>query len=262
MLIDLDSGATEDVLGDDPSAGFDAALTGDGRGVVISTCADLDPSVGNSDHNLELFLYDRDSMAFRQITDSRGGSTACARRGSAFYEPDVNPDGTRLAFALLHGYPGPPRALRNDFAFATVRAVPSDDGNAPPTLEAPGAQRAEVHSLFDVRFIASDPDGDPLIRFAQLAPAVELPVNASFVEHYGDDPSQSAFFWVAGPDDVGEHVLRVGRSTAAAARRSAKCCSPCAAVSSSRATWRRSSPRSSNLPRRPAATPTRTVTPG
>jgi hypothetical protein len=209
-LIDLASGTTEDVLGDDPSAAFDAAITGNGRGVVISSCADLDPTVGNTDHNLELFLYDRDTATFRQITDSRGGPVACTERGGGVFAPDVNTDGSRLAFGLLHDYPGPPRTLRNDFAFATVRAVLADDANNPPTLDAPEAQRVEVYSVIDLRFVAGDPDADPLARFAQLDRVAELPVNASFVEEYGGDRSLSAFFWVAGPNDVGAHLLRVG----------------------------------------------------
>lgn len=58
-LVDLSTGEVRDPVvevGDFTS--FDSVVTGDGSGIVISTHADLDPSVGNADHNLELFHYD------------------------------------------------------------------------------------------------------------------------------------------------------------------------------------------------------------
>ena len=74
ILLDLETGELHDPVVDvGPYVTFDSVVTGDGQGIVISTQADLDPRVGNTDHNLELFYYDFATRTISQITETIGG---------------------------------------------------------------------------------------------------------------------------------------------------------------------------------------------
>ena len=74
-------------------AGFDSVVTQDGRGVVVSSEADLDPRIGNADHNMELFYYNVANQQVTQISDTTGGIAPSS--GSCYpFNPQVNRDGT------------------------------------------------------------------------------------------------------------------------------------------------------------------------
>jgi Tol biopolymer transport system component len=81
------------------SSSFKVSLNSDGTRVAFSSNRDLKGD--NADENDEIFLFDTDSMVLSQITDSTGDSTG---------RPDINSDGTKIAFQseddLTGGNPG------------------------------------------------------------------------------------------------------------------------------------------------------------
>lgn len=200
-VVDLDSGAQTQILTSPDVAQYDAVLAGDGSAIIISSCADLDPSVGNADGNTELFRYDLATQRVAQITDTRGGSGTCEQRDGYMYDPDVSRDGHRLSF-LAHG-----RSLRNGLAFAAVRTVPIAADNRPPSLSVSGALPVRIGGRVRIEVGAGDPDGDPVALFAEVDELPALPPNSSIGEH----PDHLWFEWrYTPPDSVGAHVLRVG----------------------------------------------------
>ncbi len=207
-LFDLASGAQTDLLGDHPAQTFDAALSGDGTVVMVSTCADLDPSVGNADGNNELFRLDLASGVIAQITDTRGGPVDCSDGGGQAYDPLVSTDGHILSFAAQDGdLAGPQRSERNGFAFGPVRAVPVVAGNTPPKLDIEGATARLPGGRFAMLARAGDRDGDIPVFFGQVG-AFGLPEDAEFRLDRNDP--RASFFWAPGAEDAGEHLLRIG----------------------------------------------------
>jgi YVTN family beta-propeller protein len=207
-LIDLTSGARRDLLGDNPAQSFDAALSGDGRSVIVSSCADLDPSVGNADRNDELFRLDLASGSFAQITDTQGGETKCELTRGAAYDPLVSRDGQQLSFVMLDASAaGAPRSLRNGFAFGAVRAVPIVDGNTPPKFELVGETTVLVGERLGLTLRSGDRDFDPLRFFAQMGEK-GLPDDVSFRLDLNDP--QAFLQWYPPADAAGEHTLRLG----------------------------------------------------
>ena len=100
-LMDLETGELRDPVVDvGDFTSFDSVITGDGRGVVISTQADLDPRVGNADHNMELFYYDLATGALTQITETTGG-IGRHPGGCPSYRPYVSQDASVI---LLNGF--------------------------------------------------------------------------------------------------------------------------------------------------------------
>ncbi|MFI5397569.1 MAG: hypothetical protein ACHQ9S_18690, partial [Candidatus Binatia bacterium] len=118
---------------------FDSAVTRDGSALIISTEADLDPRVGNADHNLELFYYDRATGQFTQISETLGG-IGSTPRGCASYIPRMSRDGGVLLFGFqrfsVEGcfLDGPQRNEADGFDFMLVRAVRKRPGNNGPVL--------------------------------------------------------------------------------------------------------------------------------
>lgn len=216
QLIDLPSGASQEILADPTSSALAAALSGDGASVVIASCADLDPAVGNPDFNEELFRYDLATRRFLQITDTRGGPQDCwARRGEPI-EPRVSRDAAVVAFrglgsgAATCGTPGAQRDAHSGFAFGDARAVRIDPGNTPPRLAVGRDVLAAVGDSLEVGATATDADGDRIAWFAELDALGELPANAAFEEPASAD-SAAVFRWHdTTPADVGAHELRLG----------------------------------------------------
>ncbi len=208
-LIDVDGGAVTDLLGDDPAQAFDAVVSGDGRSVIVSSCADLDPTVGNADANEELFRLDLASGRFTQITDTRGGAVGCERAGGKAYAPMVSTDASVVAFTPPPASSaGAYRSDRNGFLFGPVRAVPVVAGNTPPKLEIEGATTYLIGEYVRIAYRSGDRDGDAPALFGQLEDR-PLPAGAYFYSDRNDP--QGAFAWYyPGPDDVGEYHLRLG----------------------------------------------------
>ncbi|MEO8605270.1 MAG: beta-propeller fold lactonase family protein [bacterium] len=208
VVVDLANGVQRDVLAGNPAASTDAMMVGDGSGIVISSCADLDPSVGNDDGNPELFRVEFASGRIRQITDTIGGGNGCAlsgggRYGGGRFRPEVSRDGQVAAFNLK----GEQSDVRTGLRFGAVRAVPLVSGNAPPRLDAQGTLATLVNGYLEVSFSATDPDGDPVSLFAQMDGNPTLPYDSSFSAQW----LPAYFFWSAPPaDSIGQHTLMVG----------------------------------------------------
>lgn len=216
QLIDLASGASQEILADPAASALAAAISGDGAAVVIASCADLDPAVGNPDFNEELFRYDVATQRFTQITDTRGGPQDCwARRGDPL-EPRVSRDAAVIAFRGLGagpatcGDPGAQRDAHSGFAFGDARAVRIDAANTPPRLTIGNDVLAAIGAPIEIAASASDADGDRLAWFAELDALGELPATASFQES-PSGAGAAVFRWTGTtPADVGSHELRIG----------------------------------------------------
>lgn len=207
-LIDLATGVHADLLGDLPAQSFDAAVSGDGRSVIVSSCADLDPSVGNADRNDELFRLDLASGSFAQITDTEGGETRCERTRGAAYDPLVSRDGQQLSFVMLDASEaGPPRSLRNGFAFGAVRAVPIVDGNTPPKFALSGDTTVLAGERLSLVLRSGDRDVDPIRFFAQMG---EMGLREGVSFRLDRNDPQASVQWYPPLDAVGEHTLRLG----------------------------------------------------
>ena len=63
-------------------------------GRIFASTANLDPSVGNSDHNFDLFVYDKGTSKFIQITNTTVPSDSNLSQG----DPKFSDDGTRIVF--------------------------------------------------------------------------------------------------------------------------------------------------------------------
>ena len=102
LLLDLQTGDLQDpVIDVAPWPTYDSVVTGDGSGAVISTEADLDPRVGNADHNMDLFYYDFATRDVRQITETLGGIVPTSHSCES-YRPAVSSDG---GVVVLGGFP-------------------------------------------------------------------------------------------------------------------------------------------------------------
>lgn len=190
-LLDLTTGElTDPIAGIVDYPTFDAVITGDGASLVLSTQGDLDPQVGNADHNMELFLYDRAGGGFTQITETTGGIGADAG-GCPPYEPRVSFDGSALAFAgVVVGdldschIDASQRAEADGLVFRRVRAVRRRPGNHPPVLEPLEDARIVVGQPLVIPFAASDADGDPITFFAQVVNGNDVPPGAEVEDHH------------------------------------------------------------------------------
>ncbi len=207
-LFYLDSGATRELLPDVAADAYDAVLSGDGTAVLVSSCADLDPTVGNADGNHELFRLDLTSGALNQVTDTRGGAADCTSGGGEPYAPLPSTDGHIASIGGRDGSQyGPQRSERNGFAFGAVRTVPVVAGNTPPKLEVEGATAIAPGEYFSLLARAGDRDGEIPVLFAQVG-GLGLREGASFTLDRNDP--QARFVWRPTVDDAGEHLLRVG----------------------------------------------------
>jgi hypothetical protein len=190
---------------------FDSAITSNGDGVVISTQADLDPRVGNADHNLDLFYYDRTSRTSTQITETTGG-IASRPGGCPPYRPDLNTDASVLTFgfALFADencvLDGLQRNERDGFWFRFVRAVRKRPGNRGPVFAPPADVQVTAGTQLTLIFNASDADGDPISFFAQVKDGFDVPPGSEITDHHD---GTAAFSWPTRPEHAGEYLLRV-----------------------------------------------------
>jgi hypothetical protein len=215
-LVDLASGTSEQLLADPTSSALAAAISGDGTAVVIASCADLDPAVGNPDFNEELFRYDTATRRFSQITNTRGGPQDCYERFGDAIEPRVSRDASVVAFRGLGfgpatcGFSGAQRDVHSGFAFGDTRAVRLDPTNTPPRLDVGSDRLAMVGDAIEIAATAEDGDGDLIAWFAELDELGELPPTATFEEPASGETA-AVFHWTGTtPADVGTHRLRIG----------------------------------------------------
>jgi hypothetical protein len=190
---------------------FDAVVTGDGRGIVISTQADLDPGVGNADHNLELFYYDIQTGDFSQISETVGGIGKTPGNCPS-YNPYVSSDGQVVMFPFILfssercAIDGTQRHERNGFVFRSVRAVRIRAGNLGPDFTVPSDIEVFAGDALVLDLTASDPDGDPITFFAQLKDGIDVPPGSEMIDHHD---GTATFRWPTKPEHAGEYVLRV-----------------------------------------------------
>jgi hypothetical protein len=211
-LLNLRTGEFTDPLGGITAfPSFDSAISPNGTTVVVSTQADLDPRVGNADHNMDLFAYDRATARFTQVGETTGGITPGPGTCDA-YNPLVSADAGVVGFGFMT-VDAPPchieAAQRNEadgFVFHQVRAARKRPGNHPPILEPVGAVRVRAAQTLTVDFSANDPDGDPIVFFAQLVDGTDVP-SGSQIEDHRD--GTAVFTWPTKPENVGTYLMRV-----------------------------------------------------
>ncbi|MFI5364032.1 MAG: hypothetical protein ACHQ4J_00260 [Candidatus Binatia bacterium] len=211
-LLDLTSGELVDPLGGITSfPSFDSVVSGDGSAVVISTLADLDPRVGNADHNMDLFVYDLATQTFTQVSETTGGLVESSGVCDS-YDPPTSMDGSVVAFTFnVTSVPPcefamPQRNEADGFVFRRVRAVRKRLGNHPPQLQSVNAARVLGGGTLTLQFSATDPDGDPVVFFAQLAGGVDVPLGSTITDHHDGTATLS---WPTKPEQVGSYPLRV-----------------------------------------------------
>jgi Bacterial Ig domain/EF hand len=212
-LLDLETGAfVESVLGP-PGQGdqtFESIVTADGAHVVLASSADLDPRVGNADHNMELFILDRATGEVRQVTDTTGAIGV--QSGSCnFPEFDVNRDGGAIAVLYPSAggekcrYDGPPRHRSTGLYYRLTRIVKKRPGNQGPLWDPPAEATVDAGRTLTVDFAATDPDGDRLTFFAQAAGDIDLPRGASFEDHRD---GTARFVWPTRVEQAGAYQVR------------------------------------------------------
>lgn len=211
-LVDLHTGElTLPLVDTGDFTSFDSAVTGDGKGVVFSTQADLDPRVGNRDHNLELFFYDRETEEVTQITDTIAG-VGRTPGGCESYRPSISRDGSVMAFAFyrisVEGcfLDAAQRQATDDLNFGMVRAVRKRPGNQAVRLDRIVDPRLLAGTTLTMTFTAQDPDGDPVYFFAQTKGGMDVPSGSTITDNYD---GTATFEWKTRPTDVGSTVLRV-----------------------------------------------------
>ncbi len=190
---------------------FDAVISSDASAIVVSTQADLDPRVGNADHNMELFAYDTTSGEFTQITETTGGIGQFPG-GCGSYQPRVSTDAHAVAFFFAIGsgegcqLDGPQRNEADGFTFQRVRAVRKRPGNHGPVFQTTSSARAVAGETLTLQFAASDPDGDAIVFFAQEVGTTDLPRGSDMLDHRD---GTAILTWPTEPQDIGVHHLRV-----------------------------------------------------
>jgi Tol biopolymer transport system component len=212
-LMNLDSGELRDPVVDVGEwTSFDSVITGDARGVVISTQADVDPRVGNADHNMELFYYDLETETFTQITETTGG-IGRTPGGCESYRPYVSNDGSVLTFEGFQRFSleqckldGPQRNQGDGFWLRLIRAVRIRPGNRGPVFDRPEDQRIAAGDTLTLNLSATDPDGDPISFFAQVKGGFDVPPGSEITDHHD---GTATFRWPTRPENAGDWVLRV-----------------------------------------------------
>jgi hypothetical protein len=211
-LLDLAAGEIQDPVVDvGPFTTFDSVVTGDGRGIVISSQADLDPRVGNADHNMELFLYDRVSGEFTQISATTLGVGASPGRCPS-YAPYVSRDASVLMLPFYQRSIQPctldgwQRNERDNFAFRLARAVRVRPSNSPVRFEELSDEVVIAGDVLAIEAEATDPDGDPITFFAQVKDGIDVPPGSEMIDHHD---GTATFRWPTKPEHAGEYVLRV-----------------------------------------------------
>jgi hypothetical protein len=212
LLLDLNTGKLQDpVIDVGPYGTADSVVTGDAQGIVISTEADLDPRVGNADHNLELFHYDLATHEVRQISETTGGIRPTSGPCPS-YRPGVSNDGGVVVFGFfvqsveLCQLDGPMRHERDGFIFRWVRAVRRRPGNRGPELDPIADQRVRAGETLALEFAALDPDGDPISFFAQVKGGDDVPPGSVMADH---NDGTATLTWETRPEHAGTTVVRV-----------------------------------------------------
>ncbi len=210
-LLNTDSAELFDPVGPPSDYGvFDAVITREAGSVVVSTRADLDPNVGNEDHNLELFLYDRTQGTYEQITDTVGG-VGSASTGCPPYFPIVSQDGSVAVFGLpifsVEGcsLDGPQIVRETGLIMGAVRAVRKRPANRSPIWSPPRTIRVRAGEAIELTLSASDPDGDPLSFFAQSLSSGDIPVGAEFDDNHD---GTAKFVWHTTTNEIGTTSIR------------------------------------------------------
>jgi len=192
-------------------ASFDSVVSPDGTQVVISTRADLDPRVGNADHNMELFVYDRITGDVSQLVETVGG-IGSRPGGCGSYRPKVSADARVVAFATARSsgegcsIDGTQRHEIDGFYLRFVRTVPIRPGNRPPVFSVPERLRLGVGQPVELTFTATDPDGDRITFFAQERGGTDV-LPGSVIEDHHD--GTATFEWPTRLEHAGTHYLRV-----------------------------------------------------
>lgn len=213
-LLDLESGQLSESLTEDkryPS--FDSIVSADGSAVVLSSQSDLDPRVGNADHNMELFVADIATGEFTQATDTidglePDGGGVCpslrpvidATAGTmivAFYQPEVE---------LCPGIRRPQRHVGTGLFYRFGRVIRTRPGNHPPDWTPPSEARVAAGQTLRLDLSASDPDGDPLTFFAQEVDKSDVPRGSVIEDHYD---GTATFRWPTRLEQAGEYTLRL-----------------------------------------------------
>jgi hypothetical protein len=210
VLVDLQSGALS-LFDAGGYTSFDSAITSNGAGFIISTEADLDPRVGNTDHNLELFYYDRSTGQSTQITETIAG-IGQTPNDCPPYQPNVSADGSVVVFGFLRisvegcQLDGPQRTETDGLNFAMVRAVRKRPGNQPVVLDAVADQQVVAGQTLTLTLTAHDPDGDPIYFFAQTKDGMDVPTGSTITDNFD---GTATFVWPTTAAQVGDYVLRV-----------------------------------------------------
>ncbi len=213
-LLDLQSGEfIESLTRDDTFQSYDAVVTRDGTKVLLSSMSDLDPRVGNLDHNMELFLYHIATERFAQVTDTTGGIEPGIRGTCSGYRPGVDATGD-VAVLLLFAFdagdnciiPRPQRQQSNGLYYRLARTLRKRPGNHPATLTGlPALVEVRVGETLTLRATGVDADGDALTFFAQEIDKLDVPRGAVIEDHYDGSAS---FRWQPRLEQAGEYVVR------------------------------------------------------
>lgn len=211
-LLDLQTGElTEPVGSISEFPSFDSAIDGDGSTVVLSTQADVDPKVGNADHNMEIVLYDLSTQQFTQVSETARGIGRFPG-GCEFYHPLPSEDARVVAFSFMlidadgcH-VDGPQRNEADGFVFMRVRAVRKRVGNRAPQLRHIDDIRVLAGDQLAVEVAATDADGDPVVFFAQVIDGDDVPPGSE-IEDRRD--GTAVFRWPTRPEHARTYPLRI-----------------------------------------------------
>jgi hypothetical protein len=190
---------------------FDSVVSGDGRYVVVSAHADLDPRVGNADLTREIFVYDRVAGEFQQVSETTGGVIPSSGTCD-LHEPSVNRDASVIGFSFFLlsgggcGLAGPQRSEIDGMFLGRVRAVRKRPGNQPPLFQPATLARVQAGSELQLPLAATDPDGDPITFFAQAVDGTDVPPGSSIEDHHD---GTATFDWPTRIEHAGLYQLRV-----------------------------------------------------
>ncbi len=185
-----------DATGLSASQGVDlAAISSDGSRIAFNGNGAWDPSVGNTDGNHEIFLYDTTSASIMQLTNTSGGGTF------ANYLPSISANGRQIAFSSSRDS-NPGDGSRELFL--------AEQPNEAPELDPVGNRNGTEGALLQFPVSATDPDGDSLTLTARMANGDPLStIGAAFTDN-GDGTGQ--FSWTPTYDQAGSYLVTLEAS--------------------------------------------------
>jgi hypothetical protein len=211
-LLNMHSGDMIEPLGGvSEFPGFDSVVTGDGSTVVLSTQTDVDPRVGNVDHNMEIVSYDLATGRFTQVSETTA-SIGHFPGGCEQYRPRVSTDGHVVVFGfMLYSVErcqldGPQRNEADGFVFKRVRAARKRPGNRAPVLQPVTDAHVVAGNTLTLDFAATDPDRDPVVFFAQVVGGADIPSGSSIEDHRN---GSATLTWPTTPEQIGTCPMRV-----------------------------------------------------